>query len=166
MSATELKVTFGPVNRNNVNSLEKLNSVCLPVSYSKKFYKAVLDTPDELTKFAYVKGIPIGAICCRVEEDKDDETKRKLYIMTLVVLAPYRRRGVARKLLESVLDAISKNKEWSNIHNIYLHVQTSNATAVSFYKTFGFSVEATLKDYYKRIEPPHCYILSKSVAGN
>ena len=37
---------------------------------------------------------------------------------------------------------------------VYLHVQVGNDDAVEFYKRFDFEVGETVKDYYKRIEPP------------
>ena len=70
---------------------------------------------------------------------------------------------------------------------VYLHVQTNNDDAVRFYKKHGyvhccpvyscdedlihwrhplyrFSVTGEIKNYYKRIEPPDCFVLSKSMA--
>jgi hypothetical protein len=44
---------------------------------------------------------------------------------------------------------------------VYLHVQTSNADALSFYrKKFGFETRGIIRNYYKRIEPPDCYVLA------
>ena len=40
---------------------------------------------------AYFNDIVVGAVCCR--EDKSDQ-QRRLYIMTLGCLAPYRRHGI------------------------------------------------------------------------
>jgi N-alpha-acetyltransferase 50 len=48
-----------------------------------------------------------------------------------------------------------------DIVEIYLHVQTSNSDAIGFYAKHGFETKDMIKDYYKRIEPPDCYILSK-----
>jgi hypothetical protein len=43
-------VRFGPVNANNINTLKKMNSVCLPVSYSQKFYDKVQNADEKLCK--------------------------------------------------------------------------------------------------------------------
>jgi ribosomal protein S18 acetylase RimI-like enzyme len=44
---------------------------------------------------AYYNDIVVGGVCCRV--DKTEEGRR-LYIMTLGCLAPYRRLGIGRLL--------------------------------------------------------------------
>ena len=41
------------------------------------------------------------------------------------------------------------------------HVQVSNEDAIRFYEKFGFKIVGTKEDYYKRIDPPHAYILQK-----
>jgi ribosomal protein S18 acetylase RimI-like enzyme len=42
-------------------------------------------------------------------------------------------------------------------------VQTSNEDAIAFYKRFGFEIEQTVTDYYKRIEPADAYLLDKKL---
>lgn len=80
--------------------------------------------------------------------------------MTIGVLPAYRRRGIASQLLEYVVEEASKNKE---ILEVYLHVQTSNADAKTFYLQKGFIEMGTIKDYYKRISPPDSFMLGKSL---
>ena len=43
---------------------------------------------------AYFNDIVVGGVCCRIETEGD---QRRLYIMTLGVLAPYRRLGIGKK---------------------------------------------------------------------
>lgn len=70
-------------------------------------------------------------MCCRIEPVQMDATQERLYIMTLGVLATWRRRGVGTQLLLRMLDTL---KRYPAIHEVYLHVQTSNKEAVQFYK--------------------------------
>ena len=41
-------------------------------------------------------------------------------------------------------------------------VQTSNTEALNFYARFGFTIKDTIKNYYKRIDPPDCHVLVKA----
>lgn len=47
--------------------------------------------------------------------------------------------------------------------DVYLHVQVGNDEAKQFYLGHGFEDHGVIKDYYKRIEPPDCYILKKQL---
>jgi ribosomal protein S18 acetylase RimI-like enzyme len=49
------------------------------------------------------------------------------------------------------------------VDEIYLHVQISNDVAVAFYERMGFSKGERIDDYYKRITPPHAFVLSKKL---
>lgn len=157
----KLKVDFGGINERNIGTLKLLNETILPVRYSDKVYNEILTTPKEFTKFAYYKSIVVGAICGRLEE-KPKETF-KLYIMTLGTLPAYRGRGIGSQLLTSLMEG---TKEYRDIEEIYLHVQTNNSNAISFYKKFGFEVTGEIKGYYKNIPPPlDCFILAKKIAS-
>ena len=132
---------------------------------------------------------------CRVVQE---DAQRRLYIMTLGVLAPYRKHGVGQptahplepaclpafhlasrpwltsslstalccrvagsRLLQRLLDYAGKS---ADISEVYLHVQTSNEEALRFYHSFGFTITGTIANYYKRITPPDCYIVAKSIS--
>ena len=42
-------------------------------------------------------------------------------------------------------------------------LQTSNTVANQFYLANGFVATEIIKDYYKRIEPPDCFLLRKAM---
>lgn len=44
-----------------------------------------------ISSLAYYNDIVVGGVCCRIETEG---TQRRIYIMTLGCLAPYRRLGV------------------------------------------------------------------------
>ena len=108
----------------------------------------------------YSTDILVGAICCRLEKKSDRDAR--LYIMTLGVLAPYRSCGIGTKLLTATLDEADQD---ASIEDVYLHVQTSNRDALDFYKRFGFEQREKICNYYKRIEPPDCYVMSRRCNG-
>jgi N-alpha-acetyltransferase 50 len=64
------------------------------------------------------------------------------------------------KLLKHLLETAKKDP---SIIEVYLHVQTSNDDAKHFYLANGFEQTDIIKDYYKRIEPPDCFVLKMSL---
>ena len=44
-------------------------------------------------------------------------------------------------------------------------MQLNNEEAIHFYQKFGFKIAGTKEDYYKRIDPPHAYILEKDLSA-
>ncbi|XP_014672307.1 PREDICTED: N-alpha-acetyltransferase 50-like isoform X2 [Priapulus caudatus] len=150
------RIELGDVTPHNIKQLKRLNQVVFPVSYNDKFYKDVLEA-GELAKLAFYNDIVVGAVCCRVDVT---EKTRKLYIMTLGCLAPYRRLGIGNKMLEHVFKICDKD---GNIDSIFLHVQVNNDQAIDFYKRFSFEIKETKEHYYKRIEPADAYVLEKTL---
>eukprot|EP00850_Spirogloea_muscicola_P004367 SM000018S03732 [mRNA] locus=s18:1073834:1074694:- [translate_table: standard] len=109
---------------------------------------------------AYHEDACVGAIACRVEPQEDGAPGSRLYIMTLGVLAPYRRLGIATKLLEDFLELCLEDE---SIYEVYLHVQVNNEEALSFYRRAGFEIAETIHNYYRRIEPPHCHVVRRTL---
>ena len=149
--------------------LRKVNLACFPVQYQEQYYKDVVERKNEgLCKFAYWNGFVVGAACARVENYKleDDTEKQRLYIMTLGVLAAYRGRNIGTQLIQSIFDYFEQNKdgELANVNEMCLHVQINNDDAMNFYTTrFGFEKGEMVENYYRRIDPPHCYRLYKKL---
>lgn len=154
-----LDVKFGDLNVKNFEQLRILNYLTLPVIYSEHFYDQ-LKSMVRYSKFAYVKDVLVGAISCK-EDIKEDGTK-ECYIMTVTVLKPYRRYGIASKLLEQAIEDCMVQRD---VSRMVLHVQSNNERALSFYKKNGFTVEEHLENYYTDLEPSDCYFLSKSVTS-
>uniref|UniRef100_A0A915PSA0 N-terminal methionine N(alpha)-acetyltransferase NatE n=1 Tax=Setaria digitata TaxID=48799 RepID=A0A915PSA0_9BILA len=147
---------LGDITHHNVEQLRRLNQAVFPVAYNDKFYKEIV-TAGELAKLAYFNDIVVGGVCCRIDTQNGI---RRLYIMTLGTLAPYRRLGIGTMLLEHVFTLCDRDP---TIENIYLHVQINNESALDFYKSFGFEVVGIAEKYYKRIEPDSAYILVKKI---
>lgn len=153
---TKGRTELGDITVHNLKQLKRLNQVVFPVTYNDKFYKDVLEVED-LAKLAYFNDIVVGAVCCR--EDKSNG-QRRLYIMTLGCLAPYRRLGIGTVMLEHVLKICEKD---ANFDNVFLHVQVNNESAIAFYGKFGFEIVEQKSNYYKRIEPADAYVLQKNL---
>jgi ribosomal protein S18 acetylase RimI-like enzyme len=81
--------------------------------------------------------------------------------MTLGVIESYRRLKIGSYLLKRMLEIISK---MNNVLYVCLHVQTTNAAAVEFYKRHGFHIDKTVFGYYasNKIDSPDAYFLKRS----
>ena len=129
----------------------------------------------------------VGAACARIEDIKDGgndkghkeenhndsengniDHKKRIYIMTLGVLAAYRGRTIGAQLIQSILDYFENHMgddpDLKDVVEISLHVQISNDDAIKFYtQKFGFEKGEMVENYYRRIDPPHCYKLYKKL---
>lgn len=74
-----------------------------------------------------------------------EEIYEKVDIDYVIVNNNYRRKGVASKLLEYLIDYCKEK----SISNITLEVNENNIAAINLYKKYGFETAATRKNYYK-----------------
>lgn len=153
----QLPIVFDDVREKNLEQLKLLNSVIFPIKYQEKMYQDVLAC-GSLSQYAYHNDVLVGAIACRAE--KTARGTAAVYIMTMGVLAPYRSMGVGSRLLERTLSMAAED---ANITEALLHVQANNKDAIRFYERFGFVVKQTVKDYYKRLDPPDAVLLVKEL---
>ncbi|VEN58026.1 unnamed protein product, partial [Callosobruchus maculatus] len=108
---TRENIELGNVTPHNIKQLKRLNSVVFPVSYNDKFYKDVLEA-GELAKLAYYNDIVVGAVCCRIDIS---EKSRRLYIMTLGCLYPYRKLGIGTMMVQHVLNFVEQDGNFDSI---------------------------------------------------
>ena len=155
-----LDVRFGELTPKNFEQMRILNYLTLPVIYSENFYD-MLKSMQRYSKFAYVKDVLVAAISCK--EDILEDGSKQCYIMTITVLKPYRRYGIASKLLQQAIQDCMLSRD---VSRMVLHVQSNNEQALEFYKKNGFEVEQHLEDYYQDLDPSDCYFLVKNVSSN
>eukprot|EP00923_Selenidium_pygospionis_P004733 GHVN01007834.1.p1 GENE.GHVN01007834.1~~GHVN01007834.1.p1 ORF type:complete len:254 (-),score=49.46 GHVN01007834.1:69-764(-) len=171
-----LKVTYGELNSRNIGAMKKLFHASFPVGYGSRFYEDALKDL-EFTTLGLSYDVLVGAVCGKVitpsemsnasqvmqlslkTPPKSDPNTLKVYIKSLCTLAPYRGFGIASQL---VVWLLNKATERGDIAEVYLHVQTTNTAAISFYKRFGFSITDTIPDYYNTLnEDKDAYTLSR-----
>ncbi|EGF78648.1 hypothetical protein BATDEDRAFT_6608, partial [Batrachochytrium dendrobatidis JAM81] len=132
------------IDENTIADLRILNLSVLPVTYNDQFYKDVIQTHSvEMSCLAYLNGQAVGGITCRKEACSD--SLFRVYIMTLSVLAPYRRLKIGSMLLDTIMNNI---KHDCTLDHLCLHVQTTNEQALGFYGRNGFHIHSRLDGYY------------------
>ena len=68
----------------------------------------------------------------------------ELHVLSVATLPPFRRKGMARALLEHAIGFAREQK----VRTILLEVRRSNAAAIRLYRAFGFSATALRPRYY------------------
>ena len=63
-------------------------------------------------------------------------------------------------MLQAILEYAQGSAE---VGEVFLHVQTSNSEALRFYEQFGFAVTGNIPNYYKRLQPPDCFIVANQI---
>jgi ribosomal protein S18 acetylase RimI-like enzyme len=138
----ELQITYGEINNNNINQVRKLNYDTLPVKYSTGFYYKLMTEYTTHSRAVYYNDIMIGCYTVRVE---DYEGVQAAYILTFVVLEPYRKFKIGTKMMENLENDIRKVKD---VKCIYLHMHVQNQVGRQFYERCGFKIEKRLDNYY------------------
>lgn len=131
---------------NNLGVLKRINEAVLPISYQDSWYQDSLKV-GELAKLAYFNDLPVGAIRCSLETPQNHNSPTRIYIMTLGVLEPYRRYGIATKLVNHVVE----EAKGMYVHEILVHVWADNQAAIEWYTKRGFEKGDLVKGYYKKL---------------
>lgn len=142
------------VRSGDEQALRALHSALFPVVYPDAFYQHALSArPAALARVATVRGVLAGAVVCRAD------SLRRLYIVTLGVLAPYREGGLGTALLQHACNGAA---EAIGATLVYAHVQEGNEAALRLYARNGFTVRERVLNYYRRITPRHALVVEKS----
>lgn len=73
---TKAPFQLGEITPANIQQLKTINVSTLPVRYTDKFYRELIDRySSEYMRFAFVSGFAVAAVCARVEP-QDDGTKK------------------------------------------------------------------------------------------
>ena len=159
---------LGAIGSSAVPELRALLDDALPVKYPDAFYRSVPNMPRSLARGAYVERRLIGAVVCFVRAAESTagwiraDADERLVVSMLAVRPDHRGRGVASALLRAVIETAVATP---SVGAVELHVQTSNATALSFYKGHGFVLLVRKPDFYDGIDPPHAYQLRLVLAA-
>lgn len=154
----KVEVGLRPFTKHNIEVLKNLVSVCFPITYDDRFYERCHTSYTELSRYAVVKDLIVGAVAARVE--KTEEEGFFVHIMILLVYEKYRRFGIAHKLMTFLEETLALAE--IPLKYMELHVQKSNMAAVSFYKKEDFLIVEELPNYYD-IDDGDAILMRKAV---
>jgi len=134
---SELAPTLTPLTPAHAALIAGMHHVCFAEPWTEKAMTELLVLPGVYGWLASTGERPEGFVLARVAADEAE-------ILTIMVLPPYRRHGLARLLLEASFD----NAKMQGAEKMYLEVASSNESAMQLYTKVGFTQVGCRKRYY------------------
>lgn len=131
--------------------LKAIHTRLFPITYSESFYHKIFEDHSHQSFFIHNNQEYVGACSFYTRDDS-------AYIMTFGILSLYRRHGFgsqALQLLESIL------KCHLRVSRVYLHVQTNNLAAISFYTKNSYTYKHSVPNYYHCLRPSSAFLFEK-----
>ena len=127
----------------------EINVRCLPENYSTFFYLDLLGRFPKTFLVAVADGEVQGYIMCRIERGfskmKSLHLARLCHIVSIAVLEPHRKRGIATHL---ILEAVRNAAQEYEGTECFLEVRVSNEPAINLYDKLAFHKTRRLAGYY------------------
>ncbi|PPQ93680.1 hypothetical protein CVT25_012739 [Psilocybe cyanescens] len=165
---TQSDILILPLTARELPKVRDLHAKLLPVHYPPSFFLHLLVIPTRACYVAYSHNNPIGFISaavhkpmarCFISDSSEDFpfvsskfrdnltldlTKPRLEILTLGVLPSFQQRGLARRLVMSIVDGFKESCAMNALNSIliYANVSTTNNRALQFYERMGFLVSS------------------------
>jgi len=118
----------------------------------------VLSWP-QLLHVAEAAGNIVGYVLAKMDETNTSDG----HITSIAVLRPFRKLGLATKLMEAAQKAMV---ECFGATRVSLHVRVSNRAALALYqRSLGFEV-VSLEPRYYRIEPEDAFFMRKALQSD
>ena len=122
----------------DLEQVAELEKVCFSEAWSWKLLEVGIHSPYDVY-YVFEQDEQILGYCnLRILAGEGE-------IQRIAVLPPFRRLGVARKLMDAMVDFAVENKAAA----VTLEVRESNRPARNLYESYGFTAEAVRKGYYR-----------------
>lgn len=123
-----------PDDISEIVSIERLS---FSTPWSETSFRSEIYSRYSVTRVAELNGVIVGYICVKHVADE-------CHLLDLAVHPDYRRRGIARALLDDVIQEL----RIEGCRFFYLEVRSSNYAARKLYEKFGFNMVGVRKGYY------------------
>ncbi len=133
-----MNVELRRLEARDLDAVEEIERASYPTPWSRAMFAAELQKPSSLALGAYRgSGELVGyAIVSRYVD--------AWHVMNVAVDPAYRRRGVARELLERLFDVTATDPR----RGYTLEVRVSNTDAIRLYERLGFEARGIRRGYY------------------
>ncbi len=132
-----MSVTVFPIQEENFSEASALLMACFPTGAGESAVNAALKNPANRYFCAVKDGAVVRCAGYCAAADQAD-------IIEVAVLPAFRRRGIARMLMETVL----ADARQQSVESVFLEVRSSNAPAIALYESLMFERCGVRKNYY------------------
>ncbi len=122
----------------DLEQVAELEKVCFSENWSYGLLEAGIHSPFDVYYVYEQEGRILGYCNLRLLAGEGE-------VQRIAVLPDCRRRGLARKMMEVMVDYAIRNRATS----ISLEVRAGNLPARRLYETYGFTEEAVRRGYYR-----------------
>lgn len=149
-----MTITYKALDINNIKHFQKIKELIdidLSEPYSIWVYRYFLNQWPELVFLAFDSeakddddddDVPIGCIICKSESHRN--VRLRGYIGMIAVHSSYRRRGIAKRLVEIAIDKMIE----SGCDEVMLETEVENKAALRLYEGMGFLRMKRMYRYY------------------
>ncbi|MFN7987631.1 MAG: ribosomal protein S18-alanine N-acetyltransferase [Thermoanaerobaculia bacterium] len=138
MSATLEALTLRDVRAMDLDAVAELERISFPVPWKREFFASEVGAAFRFNRVVRAPdGLLAGYVFCAFAGGE-------IHVNKIAVDPAWRRKGVARLLMQEVLDLGTRIAA----EEIYLEVRPSNLPARNFYVTLGFREVGRRPQYY------------------
>jgi ribosomal-protein-alanine N-acetyltransferase len=123
------------------DTLTKIHEECFPRYWNRQAFTDFFAVKDTFALLVEEGDRAIAMMVCRVTFDQAD-------VLTLAVLPAFRRRGIAKMLVEKTLDSCKE----CGAKKLFLEVEDGNIAALKLYENAGFKNISRRKLYYQQLD--------------
>mgnify|MGYP000598444802 CR=1 FL=1 len=134
-----MSVTLRKLELHDLDAIERIERESYPTPWSRSMFAGELAKPSSLSLGAFDEesGALVGYLVISRYVDA-------WHVMNLAVTPAWRRRGIARTLLDRLFDVTSNDER----RGYTLEVRVSNEGAIKLYETMGFVARGVRRGYY------------------
>ena len=134
-----MMIEFRKLKLRDLNAIEEIERTSYPTPWSRSMFAGELAKPS--------------SICLGAVEAENDELVGYLiisryvdawHVMNIAVAPEYRRRGIARSLMERLFEVTARDAR----RGYTLEVRVSNEAAIRLYEELGFKTRGIRRGYY------------------
>ncbi len=133
--------TIRQVTQTEADTLTEIHAECFPRYWNRQAFTDFFTVKDTFAFLVEENKKAIAMMVYRVTFDQAD-------VLTVAVLPAWRRQGIAKMLVEGMLDKCKK----LGAKKLFLEVEVGNDSAIKLYENMGFTHISRRKLYYQQLD--------------